>query len=713
MAFQVSPGVNFSEVDLTAGAQQVSVSDAAFAGPFNWGPALEARNIGSEDDLVRVFGKPDDVIAPYWFSAQSFLAYSNLLHVVRSMPVAALNATDSGKALVGTVDSGVDGNHSNLYQWTTTTASGFLTTNLVVGQKVVITDGNTATVATFTVASIGDNTHFATVEASAIIVDAGVVEAFGIQVPNQTDYEQNWQTGTTGYGAWVGKYLGELGNSIKVSVCPSANAFANEPIGTLTVVAGNTAIVGSASANFVGTLIVGDVLTLASGQKVGIVSITNATHLVVNTAVLANATITTTNWSREWEFASLFDGAPGTSGYASARNGSKDEAHITVQDAGGLFSGTPGTVLERFPFVSKASDAKDSNGEVNYYASVVNTRSQYVWWLEAPGTNTSNWANVASGLTFGGDVLPSTVTLSGGQAASSLLTDAEQETAYDLYKNTDQIDISLVISGPASAALGSYIIQNICESRMDCVAFVSPTQAAVVNNVGQEVADITVFRNSLPSSSYGFLDSGWKYTFDKYNAKSRWVPLNGDMAGLAARSDSTADPWFSPAGVNRGNVKNVQKLAWNPKQLDRDDLYKIGVNSVVAFPGQGTILYGDKTLLSRPSAFDRINVRRLFIILEKTISRLAKSSLFEFNDDFTRSQFRNAVEPYLRDVKARRGVVDYRVICDTTNNTNAVVEQNRFVGDIYVKPSRSINFIQLNFVAVPSGVSFQEVTGSV
>lgn len=711
--FQVSPGVAFSEVDLTAGAQQVSVSDAAFAGPFNWGPALESMNIGSEDDLVRVFGKPDDVIAAYWFSAQSFLAYSNLLHVVRSMPAGALNATESAKALVGTVDSGDDGNTVNLQFWTTTSASGFLTTTLVAGQKLLIVDSNTAVNGVFTVAAIADNTHFTTVEAAAGIYDAGSVSAYGVQIPNSTDYEETWAIGATGYGSWVAKYLGELGNSLKVSVCSTAAAFGSDPIGTLTVVAGNSGIVGSASADFVATLNAGDVLTLGSGQKVSVLSITNTTHLLVNTAVLANATYTTTNWSRAWEFAALFDGAPGTSGFVSDRNGSLDELHIAVQDIGGMFSGIPGTVLERFPFVSKALDAKDSDGEGNYYVNAINTRSQYVWWLEAPGTNTSNWGDAASGLTFGGDNLPASATLNGGQTDSVNLTDATQETAYDIFKNADMIDISLVITGPASATLASYIIQNICEPRMDCVAFVSPTKASVVNNAGQEVADITTFRNSLPSSSYGFLDSGYKYAFDKYNSKSRWVPLNGDMAGLAARSDTTADPWFSPAGVNRGNVKNVIKLAWNPKQLDRDDLYKIGVNSVVAFPGQGTILYGDKTLLSRPSAFDRINVRRLFIILEKTISRLAKSSLFEFNDDFTRSQFRNAVEPYLRDVKARRGVVDYRVICDNTNNTDAVVEQNRFVGDIFVKPTRSINFIQLSFVAVPSGVSFQEVTGSV
>ncbi len=707
MSFQVSPGVNFSEVDLTAGAQQVSVSDAAFAGPFNWGPALDPQNIGSEDDLVRSFGKPDDTIAPYWFSAAAFLAYSNLLHVVRSLPAGALNATAGAKALTGTLNSGVDGNTANLLMWTADTAS-FAT--LHVGQSVYIHDTNTNGI--FIIASITDNTHMQTTTAASLAVDTGTISEYGASIPNSNDYDTNWSTGVVGLGAWVAKYPGELGNSLKISVCGSANAFSNRPTGTLTVVAGNTTIIGSASFNSA-AIIVGDVLTLPTGQKVSVTSIINSTAVMANTAPLANGVYATTTWSRSWEFASQFDGAPGTSAYASTRNGSKDEVHVAVVDVLGAFTGTAGTILERFPFVSKASDAKDSNGENNYYADVVNSRSLYMYWLGVPSTNSTNWGSAASGLTFGGDVLPQTVTLSGGQTDNVHVTDSVQETAYDLFKNADLIDISLVITGPASAALASYIINNICETRMDCVAFVSPLKIAVVNNAGQEVADITTFRNSVPSSSYALLDSGWKYTNDKYNGKTRWVPLNGDMAGIAARSDSSTDPWFSPAGFNRGNVKNVIKLAWNPKQLDRDDLYKIGVNSVVSFPGQGTVLFGDKTLLARPSAFDRINVRRLFIILEKTISRLAKSSLFEFNDDFTRSQFRNAVEPYLRDVKSRRGVVDYRVICDTTNNTDAVVEQNRFVGDIFVKPTRSINFIQLNFVAVPSGVSFQEMTGSV
>lgn len=697
MAFQVSPGINVSEVDLTAGAQQVSVSDAAFAGPFSWGPALEATNIGSEDDLVKTFGKPTSNNYAYWFSAQSFLAYSNLLHVVRAISAGALNSTVDAKALSGTVDANValHGFKSN---------AGFTTTGLVVGQKLKISG------VTYTVNSVSNSTAFTTVETTNAEVGVAVA-SYGLLIKNSTHYDATYSSGIAGYGAWAAKYVGDLGNALKVSICTSANAFAQGSLaGTIATTAGSNVVTGVGT-SFNTVLTVGDYLDV-NGMQLQVASITNSTQVILATNAL-KTTAATSAWSREWEYADLFDGAPGTSDWATDRAGSLDEMHVVVVDKTGKFTGTAGTVLERYAFLSKAGDAKNANGENNYYKDVLNRQSAYIWWLTAPGTNNSNFGLDAAGVTFGVDSLPETKTLIGGQTDNANIQDADIETGYDLFKNADQIDISLVITGPVSAAVASYIIQNVCESRADCMAFVSPTSSSVVNNPGSEVTSIVSFRNSLPSSSYAALDSNWKYTYDKYNDKFRWVPCNGDIAGIAARSDSATDPWFSPAGFNRGNLKNVVKLAWNPKQVDRDDLYKAGVNPIVTFPGQGTILYGDKTLLSRPSAFDRINVRRLFIVIEKTISRLARTQLFEFNDEFTRTQFRNIVEPYLRDVKARRGITDYRVICDDSNNTDEVVQENRFIGDIYVKPARSINFIQLNFVAVRNGVSFQEVTGAV
>ncbi len=287
-----------------------------------------------------------------------------------------------------------------------------------------------------------------------------------------------------------------------------------------------------------------------------------------------------------------------------------------------------------------------------------------------------------------------------------------------MFSDPEEMDISMVLGGPHGGTTSKYIIESVAEKRKDCVAFISPQESNVVGTgtLSTKLTAVKAYRlttsgiNSL-SSSYGFMDSGWKYQYDKFNDKYRWVPLNGDIAGLCVRTDESRDPWWSPAGFNRGHIKNVVKLAWNPQKAHRDELYKNGINPVVTVPGQGTVLFGDKTLQAKPSAFDRINVRRLFIVLEKAIATAAKFTLFEFNDEFTRSQFVNMVEPFLRDVQGRRGIYDFRVVCDESNNTGEVIDRNEFVGDIYIKPARSINFIQLNFVAVRTGVDFEEVVG--
>lgn len=700
MAFQTSPGISVSETDLTAGTQQVSVSDAAMASPFQWGPALAVTNIASEDELVRQFGKPNDTIASHWLTASSFLSYANRLRVARAISSRALNSTVSARALTGTVTAG-NANAIFVGANSFTTGYGTDTPTIVEGQTVLI--GATS----YTVNAVLNVAAFSVTTAPSGNVVANTISAYGTLVKNSDHYDTSFSSGVSGFGAWAGKYPGDLGNSLKVSVCSSANAFSDSDLtGTITLTAGSNTVTGSGT-SFTTELIVGDFIT-ANGSAYPVVAITNTTSLIVGTAPTTTSTPASGSWGRRWQYATLFDRAPGTSAFAAARGGSSDEMHAVVVDEDGSFSGTPGTVLERYAFVSKAVNGKNSSGEASYYADVLNAQSAYIWWLTHPGTTTTNWGGQASS-TFGTDDIPSNASLLGGQTDNANLTDGNLQTAYDLFKSTDSADVSLLISGPASATLASYIITNIAESRQDCVAFVSPSRAAVVQNAGSEVAAITAFRNSLPSSSFGFMDGNWKYMYDKYNDKHRWVPLNGDIAGIAARADTGFDPWISPAGHTRGNVKNVVKLAWNPREIDRDDLYKIGVNPVATFAGQGVVLYGDKTLLNRPSAFDRINVRRLFIVVEKTIKRLAQSQLFEYNDEFSRSQFRNTVEPFLRDVKSRRGIVDFRVVCDDSNNTTSVIEQNKFVGDIFIKPARSINFIQLNFTAVGSGVSFQEV----
>lgn len=554
MAFQLSPGVNVSEIDLTTIVPSVATSIGAFAGEFAWGPVGEVITISDEVRLVDRFGKPNSNNYEYWFSAANFLAYSNNLKVVRAY---------------------------------------------------------------------GADTYTATANGSPNVL-----------IKNDDDWEDNWSGGANTYGEFAARYPGALGNSIKVSVA-DANTYSG------------------------------------------------------------------------WTYEAQFTDTPGTSTYVSNAGGTLDELHVIVIDEDGLISGTQGTVLEKYPFVSKAGDAKDDAGNTNYYKNVLANKSKYIHWM-SHADDGSNWGNDASGTTYANLTSALTVSLTAG--ADGTISTANVMTAYDQFDNAESVDVNLIISGPADATLAADLITK-AETRKDCLAFLSPEKADVVDNAGSEVTDIKAYRASLTSSSYAVIDSNWKYQYDKYNDVYRWVPCNADVAGLCARTDLERDPWFSPAGPNRGIMRNVLKLAWNPTKTNRDDLYVKGINPVVSFQGEGTQLFGDKTMLSKPSAFDRINVRRLFIVLEKAISRAARFSMFEFNDQFTRAQFVNLVEPYLRDIQGRRGITDYRVVCDETNNTGEVIDRNEFVGDIYIKPARSINFIQLNFVAVRTGVSFDEVVG--
>jgi len=435
--------------------------------------------------------------------------------------------------------------------------------------------------------------------------------------------------------------------------------------------------------------------------------------------VLGNAlkvSLCDSNTYATWEFVNSFPNTPATSTYASTRNGTNDEMHIAVVDETGAWTGTANTILERFELVSKASDAKLPDGTSNFYPEVINKKSKYIWWLghtsnvEALGTV---WGSTAQDSTFKSTNSGNgNINFSLSNAISNdNLVDGNITTALNIFLNDDLYDISLLPLGKASTVVAEHAISSIAEVRKDCVVFVSPESTDVVNNIGSEATAVTAFRDTLPSSSYAVMDSGYKYQYDRFNDVFRYVPLNGDTAGLCVRTDFVADPFFSPAGFNRGQVKGVTKLPFSPRATERDILYKKGVNPVVTFPGNGTVLFGDKTLLAKPSAFDRINVRRLFIVLEKSIATAAKFQLFEFNDTFTRAQFRNLVEPFLRDIQGRRGITDFKVVCDESNNTGEVIDRNEFVADIFIKPARSINFIQLNFVATRTGISFDEVGG--
>jgi hypothetical protein len=687
MPFQVSPGVNVSEIDLTTVVPAVSTTEGALAGVFRWGPVEKRTLVDSEANLAARFGKPTNHNAETFFTAANFLSYGNKLYIAR-----VANTTSSN-------------------------------TSVVVRNAVA------------NIAAISDLNDFI--------------------IKNDDHYET--KTFSADLDAkYVAKYPGALGNSLKISVCDSAAGYTSTANldnggGNLSSSLGNVSI-SVGQSNVVVNIAVGNGVianattyanTLATGITVGdyiqvgnssiglqymkVASVSN----VSNTSSVATFTIvtediyslaqdysTTSGLTRKWEYFNVVDKAPGTSVYQStfgANTSAIDEIHVVVVDENGAFTGVPGTVLEVFSSMSRATDAKTEDGATNFWQTVINQTSNYVWWTnERSGATSAAAASLASPST----TTPLTLTFQGGSdgldennvAVGTVLA------GYDLFASAEDVDVSLVLTGVSRGGtngeqIANYLIDNVAERRKDCVVFVSPQKADVVNNAGNEASDTVTFRNSLRSTSYAVLDSGYKYQYDKYNDLYRWIPLNGDVAGLCVRTDEQRDAWWSPAGFNRGQVKNIVKLAFNPRQADRDILYKAGVNPVVTFPGQGTVLYGDKTLLAKPSAFDRINVRRLFIVLEKAIATATKFTLFEFNDDFTRAQFRNLVEPFLRDVQGRRGIYDFKVICDTTNNTGEVIDRNEFIGDIYVKPAKSINFIQLNFVAVRTGVEFSEIVG--
>jgi len=563
MAFQISPGVNVSEIDLTTVVPSVLSTTGAFVGTFNWGPVNKIITIDNEINLNKTFAPkgPDSNSFVSYFTASNFLSYGNNLQLVRGVGANSFNSTS-----------------------------------------------NTST----------------------------------IQLKNEDDYEYTYLNQNNGnvYGPFVSRYPGVIGNSLTVAVCSSTAQFSS------------------------------------------------------------------------WAYSGYFTSAPGTSSFTSAVNGNSDEMHIAVIDTRGLFSGTANTVLETFPFVSKALNAS-VNGESNYYKQVIFNNSQYIFAMDpvSYGTTVATWGTNAANTAFA-NVTNQLITLAAG--SDEVPNDGRLQVGWDLFKNKETVDISLVLTGDSSVTNQQYVIDNIANSRKDCVAFVSPRKADVVNQAGSESTNITSWLSSLSrSSSYVVADSGWKYQYDKYNNTYRWIPLNADIAGLCVYTDTVRDPWFSPAGFNRGAIKNCVKLSWNPSKTFRDTLYAAGVNPVISLPGQGTVLFGDKTLQSKPSAFDRINVRRLFIVLEKAISTAAQFSLFELNDEFTRAQFVALVTPFLRDIQGRRGITDFKVVCDNTNNTQQIIDSNQFVGDIYIKPARSINFIQLNFVAVATGVDFTTVVGVV
>ena len=670
MGFQVSPGVEVKEVDLTNIVPAVSTTIGAVCGPFEKGPVSEITSISSEKQLVEVFGKPNANNFEYFFTAANFLQYSNSLRVVRTES-ALKNASSGGS---------------------------------------------------------------------------------GILIRNTLHYQESFADGQGTHGTWSARTAGIHANGIKIDICDKNNfsEMSNKQVNDASASAAEATITMDAfdAADFA----VGEVIEFYSDAGGTVFATGHEAQKYEITAVDTSAeTITIRQLDdpagsgliadladdsyvkRYWRFSDLFDTAPGTSEFASARGVGDDEIHIVVYDSSGRQTGFDNdvagerlnSVLETFAFVSKHPEATTPQGNSNYYPDVIYRDSKFIYWGDHPTAAidaSGDWGQpLSSDLSVQGSKFFNKLstgvenvdrsTLANG-ADDYAVTDGEQLTAYARFDDGEAVDVNLIMAAKATSTLATNLI-TIVEKRKDALVFISPERSDVVGvaDSNTQTTNVKNFFDLLPSTSFAVFDSGYKYQYDRFNDVYRYVPLNGDIAGVTAFTESVADAFFSPAGFTRGQIRGAVKLAYEPNKDQRDTLYKARINPVNSFPGQGTVLFGDKTALAKPSAFDRINVRRLFIILEKAIATAAKFQLFEFNDEFTRAQFKNLVEPFLREIQGRRGITDFKVVADESNNTGEVIDRNEFVADIFVKPTRSINFITLNFVAVRTGVAFTEIGG--
>ena len=670
MGFQVSPGVEVKEVDLTNIVPAVSTTIGAVCGPFEKGPVSEITSISSEKQLVEVFGKPNANNFEYFFTAANFLQYSNSLRVVRTESTLK-NASSGGS---------------------------------------------------------------------------------GILIRNTLHYQESFADGQGTHGTWSARTAGIHANGIKIDICDKNNfsEMSNKQTNDASASAGDTTITMDAidATDFA----VGEVIEFYSNAGGTVFAVGHEAQKYEITAVdTSGETITIRQLDdpaasgliadladdsyikRYWRFADLFDTAPGTSEFATARGVLDDEIHIVVYDSSGRQTGFDNdvagerlnSILETFAFVSKHPEATTPQGNSNYYPDVVYRDSKFVYWGDHPTAAidaSGDWGQpLSSDLSVQGSSAFNKFTTGVENVDRSTLangtddyavTDGEQLTAYGRFDDGEAVDVNLIMAAKASSTLATNLI-TIVEKRKDALVFISPERSDVVGaaDSNTQTTNVKNFFDLLPSTSFAVFDSGYKYQYDRFNDVYRYVPLNGDIAGVTAYTESVADAFFSPAGFTRGQIRGAVKLAYEPNKDQRDTLYKARINPVNSFPGQGTVLFGDKTALAKPSAFDRINVRRLFIILEKAIATAAKFQLFEFNDEFTRAQFKNLVEPFLREIQGRRGITDFKVVSDESNNTGEVIDRNEFIADIFVKPTRSINFITLNFVAVRTGVAFTEIGG--
>lgn len=641
----LSPGIQVKELNIGTVVQSASKTIAGIAGRFHWGEIGTVQLVTDETDLGNKFGLPKAI-----FSATVAGANSNAVSFMLASSYLA---------------------YSNALRVTR-------------------------------VANINDALVANNARNSAANLTVGIPA--GILVKNLDHYNQQDAFGTYASYFLLGKYAGLMGNSIKFSACFNANQFRSSAIpngindwilnkndnGTKTLLADSIDLTTMFTVNdyvefTYNTQLFRNKVQSLTTNKLTLVDIGSSLPFfpsAVTTSAVASV-------KKVWEFANSFGLPPST-----------NEFHLVVTDADGTITGDINSVLEIYPYLSTDVNARHSDGTTAYYKTILNNQSKFVW---------------AGGLVLDSTLASTSIKTQTNQLQSGYNGTPPSQDDYiqasSLFLDKDNVNINVFIAPPLmdtliDSVVPNFLVQSLAEVRKDLVVYLSPKMTDVVNVPGQELANVKAFRNTLTSTSYGFGDCNWKYMYDRYNNTFRWVPLSGDTAGTAARTDDELDAWWSHAGLNRGGIKNCVKLAWNPNQVQRDDLYQVGINPVITQNGVGTILYGDKTLLSRPSAFDRINVRRLFIVLEKAISNAAKYSLFEFNDEITRQRFISMVEPFLRDILARRGISDFKVICDTSNNTAQVINTNKFVGTVLIRPNYSINFITLTFVAVPNGISF-------
>ena len=731
---QLSPGIITREVDLTVGrADNVSVNVGAIAGPFAIGPVEEAILVSNEVDLINTFGKPlsTDSQYEYWMSASSFLSYGGVLRVAR-VDGSTLNNANAGVSIASTTTAKIKNFDNYNYSWSSDSVDfyyaaknpGSWANNL----KVCFIDDAADQIIGITTTDLG-----------ALGAKIGV----GVTVAVNSTLAGSGSTST------FNGFIKGIITGVTTASSGSASSI-NVKIVSRVSSTGTESEIDYAEYSRTASLAASDVLTFVNSSGINTGSQVSAASV---TDWYKSQTLGLTNSTVYWNSIAP---KPVTNSYALSRNAKNDAMHVVVVDDNGSVTGVQGTILEKHTFLSKASDSVSnvSSPTKIFYKNYIANASNYIYAGRNPSTAADSfhgtapvatgfstysgvasasftpisaadgqWSQEAQGKTFAA-IGNKTYTLVGGvdysAAGGMQATLGNLATAYDLFANKNEIGIDFLINGPSlpdeseSQAKANKLIA-IAESRKDCIACISPHKNGVVNitNSTTQTNNILRFFSSLASSSYAVFDSGYKFTYDRFNDTFRYLACNADVAGLMVRTGILAYPWFSPAGQQRGSINNAIKLAYNPAKSQRDALYEARVNSIINQPGVGSILFGDKTALGYASAFDRINVRRLFIVVEKALEAAAQAQLFEINDDLTRAAFTSIVDPYLRDVQAKRGLYDYKVICDRTNNTPDVVDNNEFRADIFLKPVKSINYITLTFVATRTGVSFEEVTGRV